>query len=90
MIWLEYFSKKVDLEQHLMSRMIDEKQAQRVRCIECFKGFKSKKYLEDHIKREHITGSRETCDDCWAEFKDRQVKHLHGIKHQKEKNDNYM
>ena len=44
------FSKKVDLEQHIMSRMIDQKEVQRVRCIECFKGLKSKRYLEDHVK----------------------------------------
>ena len=40
-------------------------------------------YLEDHIKREHFSGSRETCDDCGAELKDRQAKCLHHIKHQK-------
>ena len=27
------FSKKVDLKQHIISRMIDQKEAQRVRCI---------------------------------------------------------
>ena len=70
--------------------MIDQKEAQRIRCIECFKGFKSKKYLEDHIKREHLSGPRETCDDCGAELKDIQAKHLHCIKHQKEKDDSFV
>ena len=66
------FSKKIGLEQHIISRMIDQKEAQRVRCIECVKGFKSNKYLKDHIKREHFSGHRETCDECGAELKDRQ------------------
>ena len=77
------FSKKVDLNQHILSRMIDRKEASRVQCIECYKGFKSTKYLEDHIKREHFEGPHETCDVC-SDERDWQARCQHRIKHQKE------
>ena len=78
------FSKKVDLNQYLLSCMIDRKEASRVQCIECYKGFKSTKYLEDHIKREHFEGPCETCDICSNELRDQQARHQPRIKHQKE------
>ena len=86
----ESFSKKVDLDQHILSRMIDNKEAQCIHCIECFKGFNSQKYVEDHIKREHMSGLKETCPECGDELRDRQARCLHRIKHLKEKDDNYM
>ena len=64
--------------------MIDRKEASGVWCIECYKGFKSTKYLEDHIKREHFKGPHETCDICGDELRDQQARCQHRIKHQKE------
>ena len=76
------FSKKVDLNQHSLSHLIDRKETSRVQCIECCKGFKSTKYLEGHIKREHFEGHCETCNVCGDELRDWQARCR--IKHQKE------
>ena len=76
------FSKKVDLNQHVLSHMIDRKEASRVQCIECYKEFKSTKYLEDHIKREYFEGPHENCDVCGNELRDQQARCQHRIKHQ--------
>ena len=78
------FSKKVDLNQHILSHMINRKEASGVQCIECYKGFKSTKYLDDHIKREHFKGPHEICDVCSNELRDQQARCQHRIKHQKE------
>ena len=75
------FSKKVDLNEHILSHMFDRKEVSGVQCIECYKGFKSTKYLEDHIKRENFKGPHETCDICGDELRDWQARHQHRIKH---------
>ena len=78
------FSKKVDLNQHILSHMIDRKEVGRVQCIESYKGFNSTKYLEDHINREHFESPHETCDICGNELRDWQARCQHRIKYQKE------
>ena len=57
------------------NKSFSKKEASRVQCIECYKGFKSTKYLEDHIKREHFKGPCETCDIRGNKLRDWQARH---------------